>query len=204
MDGDNYVRHYQDLTLSQKIKINELNIPLYLDLNINLIKSLSLYIDLGARFDANIGHKVNETEGSAYAYGIYPAYDNLRMDEHWTDAAGIPYNGFGFHQYGNSDLLSTDLLDVKGFTISGMGGFGLRYNIPRIPLSVEAGMSFVMGLTNLLETSNMSSVANNHPIVFNTIASNSTSLEHVRNLTEMLDSAKRQQIRISIGLIYKF
>ena len=204
VDGDNYVRHYQDLTLSQKVKMNELNIPLYLDLNINLVKSLSLYIDLGARFDANIGHKVNDTEGSAYVYGIYPDYDNLRMDEHWKDAAGIPYNGFGFHQYGNSDLLSTDLLDVKGFTISGMGGFGLRYNLPRIPLSIEAGMSFVMGLTNLIETTNIANVGNNTPIVYNTISGKSTSTEHVHNLTEMINSIKRQQIRISIGLIYKF
>ena len=204
VDGDNYVRHYQDLTLSQKMKINDLNIPLYLDLNLNLIKSLSLYLDLGVRFDANIGHKVNETEGSAYVYGIYPDYDNLRMDEHWKDAAGNPFNGFGYNQFSNADLLSSDLIDVNGFTICGMGGFGLRYNLPRIPLSIETGMSYVMGLTNLIETSNIASVENNSPIVYNTISGNSTSTEHIHNLTEMLANAKRQQIRVSIGLIYKF
>ena len=204
VDGDNYVRHYQDLTLSQKVKMNELNIPLYLDLNINLVKSLSLYIDLGARFDANIGHKVNDTEGSAYVYGIYPDYDNLRMDEHWKDAAGNPYNGFGHRQFDSTDLLSSDVIDVNGFTICGMGGFGLRYNLPRIPLSIETGMSFVMGLTNLIETTNIANVGNNTPIVYNTISGKSTSTEHVHNLTEMMNSIKRQQIRISIGLIYKF
>lgn len=204
VDGDNYVRHYQDLTLSQKIKINDFNIPLYLDLNLNLVKSLSFYIDLGVRYDANISHKVNETEGSSYVYGIYPNYDNLRMDEHWKDAAGNPFNGFGHRQLGNTDLLSSDLIDVNGFTISGMGGLGLRYNLPRIPLSIETGMSYVMGLTNLIETSNIASVGNNSPIVYNTISGNSTSTEHVHNLTEMMSSVKRQQIRISIGLIYKF
>ena len=65
-------------------------------------------------------------------------------------------------------------------------------------------MSFVMGLTNLIETTNIANVGNNTPIVYNIISGKSTSTEHVHNLTEMMNSIKRQQIRISIGLIYKF
>lgn len=197
VDGDNYIRHYQDLKLSQKTKFSELNIPLYLDFDIKLVRSLSFYIDLGARFDANISHKINETEGSAYVYGMYPDYDNLRLDEHWA------FNGFGSHQYGNANLLSSDLLDVNSFTVCGMGGFGLRYNLSRFPLSIEAGMNIVMGLTNLVETANVATLDNSNPIVYNTI-SGIESTEHVRNLTEMLNSVKRQQMRISLGVIYKF
>lgn len=197
VDDDNYVRHYQNLKLSQKMKFTELNIPLYLDFNIKLIKSLSFYVDLGARFDANISSKVNDTEGSAYVYGMYKQYDNLRLDEQW------PFNGFGTHQYGSSDLLSQDLIDINSFSVCGLGGLGLRYNLSRIPLSIEAGMSIVMGLTNLVETANVAVPGNNTPVVYNTI-SDMTSTEHVHNLTEMMNSVKRQQLRISIGLIYKF
>lgn len=197
VDGDIYIRHYENLSLSQKMKFSELNIPLYLDLSINIVKSLSVYVDLGMRFDANIGHKVNETTGSAYAYGIYPQYDNLRLDHQWA------FNGFGTHQFGSNELLSSDLIDVKGFTVSGMAGFGLRYNLPRVPLAIEAGMNIVMGLSKLIETANVSTPESATPVVYNTI-SGTESTEHVRNLTEMLNSVKRQQLRFSIGLIYKF
>lgn len=196
VDGDNYTRHYENLDLSQKIKINELNIPLYFDFDIKLAKSLSLYVNLGARFDLNMSHKIDVTEGSAYVYGMYPKYGNLRLDEHWG------FNGFGTHQYNNADLLSSDLIDVNSFTICGLGGFGLRYNLHRIPLSIEAGMNIVMGLTKLVETSNVSTT-NDNQIVYNTV-SGRESTEHVHNLTEMLNSIKRQQLRIHIGMIYKF
>lgn len=194
VDGDTYVRHYQNLRLSQKLKFSELNIPVYVDLNIKLVKALSLYVDLGARFDANIGHKVNETEGSAYVYGIYPSYDNLRLDGSWG------FNGFGSRQFSNSDLLSTDLIDVNKITVNVIGGLGLRYNLPRIPLSIEAGMDFVMGLNNIIKTSDNWDMT---PVIYNTI-SGMESTEHVRNLTEMLNSVKRQQIRLHIGVVYKF
>lgn len=197
VDGDHYIRHYQDLKLSQKLKFSELNIPLYLDLNIKLIRTLSLYIDLGTRFDINTSHKVNDTKGSAYVYGSYPDYDNLLLDGHW------PFNGFGSQQYDNADLLSSNLLDVNSFTVCGMGGFGLRYNLPRIPLSIEAGMNIVMGLTNLIKTSNVVTHDGSTPIVYNTV-NGTGSTEHVRNLTELLNSIKRQQMRISLGVIYKF
>jgi len=194
VDGDTYVRHYQDLKLSQKMKFSELNIPIYLDLNIKLVKALSLYVDLGARFDANMSHKVNETEGSAYVYGIYPTYNDLRLDDHWG------YNGFGARRFNNSDLVSTDLLDVNKITVNAIGGFGLRYNLPRIPISVEAGMNFVMGFNNIIKTSYAST---QDPLVYNTI-NGTESTEHVKNLTEMLNGVKRQQLRIHIGVIYKF
>lgn len=195
VDGDNYIRHYENLNLSQKMKISELNIPLYLDFDIKLVKSLSLYVDLGARFDMNMSHKIDATEGGAYVYGMYSKYGNLRLDEHWGA------NGFGTQQYSNSDLLSSDLIDVKSFSICGLGGFGLRYNLPKIPLSIEVGMNIVMGLTKFIDTSNVSTL-NANQIVYNTVSARE-STEHVRNLTEMLNSVKRQQLRFSIGLIYK-
>ena len=196
VDGENYIRHYKDLKLSQKMKFNELNIPLYLDFNFKIVNSLSFYIDLGARFDLDMGHKADATEGSAEAYGIYTQYNNLKLDNHW------PYNGFGNHQYGNVDLVNADLINVNSFTVSGMGGVGFRYNLSNIPLSFELGTNYVMGLMNLIETTSISAPGNSTPIVFNTI-SGTSSAEHVRNLTEMLKSMKRQQLRFNIGLIYK-
>lgn len=196
VDGENYVRHYKDLNLSQKMKMTEINFPLYLDFDFKIVNSLSLYLDLGARFDLDMGHKVDATEGSAEAYGVYTQYDNLILDSHW------PYNGFGNHQYGNTNLVNADLINVNSFTVCGMGGIGLRYSLSEIPLSFELGTNYVMGLMNLIETTSISALGNSTPIVFNTI-SGTSSTEHVRNLTEMLKSMKRQQFRVNIGVIYK-
>lgn len=196
VDGESYIRHYKDLELSQKMKFTELNFPLYFDFNFRIVNSLSLYIDLGARFDLDMGHKVDVTEGSAEAFGIYSQYNNLKLDSHW------PYNGFGNRKYSSSDLVNADLININSFTISGMGGIGFRYSLSNIPLSFELGTNYVMGLMNLIETTNISAPGNTTPIVYNSI-NGTSSTEHVRNLTEMLKSMKRQQLRINIGVIYK-
>lgn len=196
IDGENYIRHYKDLKLNQKMKLTELNFPLYFDFDFKIVNSLSLYLDLGARFDLDMGHKVDATEGSAEAYGIYTQYDNLKLDSHW------PYNGFGNHNYSNTDLVNADLINVNSFTVCGLGGVGFRYNLSSIPLSIELGTNYIIGLIDLIKTTNVSAPGNTTPIVYNTI-SGTASKENVRNLTEMLMSTKRQQLRVNIGVIYK-
>ena len=195
LDGDSYNRHYRNLKLNQKLKISELTIPLYFDFNFKLSKSLSLFFDLGARYDMNMSSKIDSFDGRADVYGVYPKYGNLTLDEHW------PYNGFGYHQFDSSDLLSSDLLDVQKNNINGIGSFGVRNNLPNIPLSIELGANYVMGLNNLIETSNVIDPSNS-PVVYNTL-SGTVNSEHVHNLSEMLKSVKRKQLNVSLGVILK-
>ena len=200
VDGDNYIRHYANLNISQKVNLTEIVVPVYADLNIKLHQLISIYFDLGIKAILNIGHKVDETQGSAYIYGVYPQYNSLRLDEHWG------YNGFGSKTFSNSDLDNSDLVGVSSFTADVFGGMGLRFNIPSTPLSIDIGCQYQYGLMdifkpegNRIELSNN----NNSPLVYNTV-SGSNSTEHVRNLSDVLSCIKRKSLKLSLGVIYKF
>lgn len=200
VDGDNYTRHYENFCMSQKVKLSELSIPVYADANVKLHQLVSLYFDLGFRVNIKAGSKVENTEGSAYVYGIYPQYGNLRMDEHWG------YNGFGNKTFSQGDLDNTELVGVSGLTLDAFGGLGLRFNIPSTPFSIDLGANYLFGLMDIVKPEgDTRELANNakHPVVFNTI-SGQNSVEHVRNLTETFSSVKRKSLRFSMGVIYKF
>ena len=200
VDADNYIRHYADFNLSQKVKLTELTIPLYADININLHQMVSLYFDLGVKANFNIGHKIDNTQGSAYIYGVYPQYDNLRLDEHWG------YNGFGNKNFTNSELVNTDLVGVSNFTVDAFGGVGLRFNIPSSPLTIDIGANYQYGFMDIVKSEGEKidlSNNTNTPLVYNTI-SGQNSTENVHNLSESFSNIKRKSLKLSVGLIFKF
>ena len=200
VDGDNYIRHYTYLSISQKAKLTELTIPIYADINIKIHQLVSLYFDLGVKANLNIGHRVDKIEGSAYIYGIYPQYDNLRMDEHWG------FNGFGNKTFSVSDMDNTDLVGVSSFTADAFGGVGLRLNIPSTPMSIDIGANYRMGLMETIKPESKKadlSINSYSPLVYNTVSGQS-SKEHVRNLTEAFSSFKRKSLNLSVGIICKF
>lgn len=200
VDGDSYTRHYENFSLSQKAKMTDIMVPVYADVNIKLHQYVSIYFDLGAKAFLNIGHKVDNTEGNAYIYGIYPQYDNLRLDEHWG------YNGFGNKTFTSSDLDNIDLVGVSSITADAFGSVGLRFNIPTTPLSVDIGAQYQFGLIDIVKPEgDVIGLSNgsNSPLVYNTISGKS-STEHVRNLSEVFSSIKRKSLKLSLGIIYKF
>ena len=202
IDGDTYVRHYQNLNLSQTIRLQDISIPFYLDMDFSFGKIVSLFMDLGIRANLNMTHKVDETKGSAYVYGIYndSKYGgNLLLNENW------PYNGFGNHQVVESELDHADIIDLKGTNFDLMGNAGIRFNIPNMPLSLDLGISYLMGLGEVIKTATPVEQYSEkkHPVIYNTI-SGENSVEHIRNLTEAVQSVKRRSLRFSLGLIWKF
>lgn len=202
VDGDSYTRHYQNLIMKQSIKMTDFTIPLYVDFNFHFNKVVNLFIDLGAKFDMNMGHKIDTAEGKAYIYGIYSQYANLRMDEHWG------YNGFGDRIFSSSNLDNADLVDVSSFTVDAFAGIGLRVNIPQTPLAIDLGVNYQMGLMDVVKANSAPVTLSGtpdatHALVYNTI-SGTDSKEHVRNLTESLSSIKRQRLMFSAGITLKF
>lgn len=202
VDDDSYIRHYQDLKVNQGIKMTDLTVPLYADFIFNFSRIFSAYVDLGVKFHLNMSHKVDTSEGSAYIYGIYPQYDNLRMDEHWG------YNGFGNATFSANNLDNAELLDVAKFTADALVGLGLRINIPRTPIAIDLGLNYQMGLMDVIKANSKSASMLNatepsHALVYNTI-SELSSTEHLRNLTELWLGVKRQVLMFNAGLILKF
>ena len=199
VDGDIYTRHYTNLTMNQKAKLTELTVPLYFDLSFTPHPVIALFLDLGLKFNFDMGHKVDNTEGNAYIYGVYPQYDNLRMDEQWG------FNGFGQRSFTNSDLDNADLIGVSGMNMDCLAGAGLRVNIPNSPVAIELGVNYLLGLTEIIKPEDNKVDLGNKiqtPLLYNTVSGNSSS-EHAHNLTESLSSVKRKSFRLSAGIIIK-
>lgn len=193
VDGDKYIRHYENLNIEQTAKLTSLSVPVYLDFSYNFNKLISFYLDLGIRFNYNLKHQIDDTRGSATIYGIYPAYNNLRLDGHWG------YNGFGEYTYDNSNLQNDEVQGVESLTFDLMGSMGLRFNIPSTSLAIDLGANYLYGLKDLItQPDNTQSL-----FVYNSI-SGLKSTEHMRNLSDVITSAKRQSVKLSLGLIYKF
>lgn len=191
VDGDNYARHYKNLALSQNIKLSELNVPIYLDCEYRFNPIFAVHFDVGLRLNLNMKHEVDATEGSAYVYGIYPQYNNLRLDEHWG------YNGFGNQTYSTNNLAYKELIDVAGFSADAMGTIGLRFSIPQTPLSLELSGSYLMGLTDMISTKDTSKR------FIEIDASDLNNVERITNMTELLKGVKRQTMRFNVGVILK-
>lgn len=199
VDGDRYTRHYSNLNIIQRMKLSEFTLPIYLDMNITLHPIVAFFVDLGMKFNFNISHKVDNTEGGAYIYGTYPQYDNLRLDEQWG------FNGFGQQSFSNTDLDNVELKNFSGITMDAFAGAGLRINIPRSPVAIELGANYLFGLSEIIKSDvdkvNLSSNTET-PLLYNTI-SGKTNTEHIRNMTESLSNVKRKSLMLSAGIIIK-
>ena len=146
-----------------------------------------------------MSHKVDNLEGEANIYGVYPQYDNLRLDEQWG------HNGFGQKSFSDSELDYTELKGISSMNLDAFAGAGLRINIPNTPLTIEIGANYLFGLTDIYKPEGGLvdlSMNGNSPFVYNTITGLNNS-EHVHNMTEGISSIKRKALRLSAGIIIK-
>lgn len=201
VDKDTYDRQYSDLNISQSIKYSTLNIPVYFDFSLNFNKYVGLYVDLGTKMNFAISNSVGATQGSATVTGVYPHYQNLVIGGDWG------YNGFGYHDYSDSDLDSKNFDNLMKFTLDALLGGGLRLGMPNMPISIELGVDYQMGLNNLLDENykkvKLSNPASTSAIVYNMI-NGTSSKEHVKNLTEALDEVRTSSLKFHVGVVYRF
>ena len=122
------------------------------------------------------------------------------MDGHWG------HNGFGEHTFDDSELVNDEVQGVESLTFDLTGSAGLRFNIPTTPLAIDLGFNYLLGLNELIKQQGSQIGEQNNPqsqFVYNSV-SGLNNKEHMRNLTEVLSSVKRQSMKLSLGLIYKF
>ena len=200
VDGDSYERIYEKLNLSQTTKITEFSIPVYVDFDWRCSSWVSLYLDLGMKLNLNMSMKVNDFAGSVdNIYGIYPQYDNLYLDYHWG------YNGF-IHNLNltKDNLCESEDVSVKNFAPDLLLGTGLRFNIPRTPLSLDLGLGYLKGLGDLFSLSDYTNAGKyNSKLIYNEI-NGGKSTEHVHDLVESAGAISRGYLKFNLGLLIKF
>lgn len=218
IDGDTYMRHYDNINLAQATKIKEFSIPLYADFDWRFSKWVSFYVDLGLKLNMNISANVGEFDGSVgEVYGIYKDYGNLRLDYNWGYNGYNGYNGFTKELKLTQDNLCDDgNISVKKFAPDLMLGAGFRVNIPRTPLALDFGIGYQKGFGDLISVSEKPVAKDKEgnvapQIIYITSNANDqispeeqSVQEHVHNLIEHAGSVSRGMLKLNIGLIYKF
>jgi hypothetical protein len=206
IDGDSYIRNYEIGDMTQSNSLSHLNIPIYVDADFCFSKKISAYIQAGVKNYLKISDKIKDYNFSDYIYGIYPQYDNLRLDEHWLQPNGIPYNGFGYHDITLDNVVSPSL-NANGFTVDFFGGVGLRFKpFKTLPLAFDLGMQYqtsLMDIVNIEHGSLTTSNGNNasqQAISTYTISEG----ENYQLLSTGIKGMKRSQMKLNIGVVLKF
>lgn len=206
VDGDSYTRYYEMGATSQSNSLSHLGIPIYVDADFNISRIVTVYAQVGLKGYMKISDKIKDYNSSAYVYGIYPQYDNLRLDEHWTKNDGTTYNGFGHYDITLNDV-NDPSFHAKGFSMDIFGGIGIRLKpFKKLPLAFELGMQYQTSMSDIIEIDenglDMSEgrVASQQTINSYTI----TGGENRKLLSCGLNGMKRSHLKLNIGLIYRF
>lgn len=191
MDGDTYQRYTEVSDASQKVSLGDFTVPVYVDFNWQFSQRFSLYANAGLTFRFSTTTKPKDLLGDCCAYGIYPKYDNLKMDDEWL-------NDFGDHS-----LLGASVEKPKqnSFTMSVMGGAGLRIWIYG-PLSFECGLNYHYGFSNRLKYSNFAAgvvTVENAPVTY-TVADG----RKVKSFASAFNKDKLSLLSLNFGLIFRF
>ena len=206
VDGDTYTRYYEMGATSQSNSLSHLGIPIYVDADFNLSSVVTVYAQVGLKGYMKISDKIKDYNSSEYIYGIYPQYDNLRLDEHWLQNDGTPFNGFGHRDITLNDV-SDPSFHAKGFSMDLFGGFGVRLKpFKTLPLAFELGMQYQTSMSDIIEIDeNGLDLSTGNVMSRQTI--NSFTInggENRKLLSNGLSSMKRSHLKLNIGLIYRF
>lgn len=136
-DGNEYIRYYELSDLSQRANLGYFNIPLYLEYQYKPLRWLGIHAEVGFNFGFRCMGTFSKTYGKAKAWGVFPIYDDLLIDQDYLD-------DFGIRTISNS---SRDKSSCKGFNGSVMCGAGFEFYAAE-PVSFELGVRYNAAVTN--------------------------------------------------------
>lgn len=192
IDGDSYIRHYNNVTGTEAISVTNFQVPIYLDGEISIIPYLSVYLQAGIINGLNISNSISNTNIHAdNVYGIYPQYNNMVLDYRW-----------GFNNFRRDVTWSNcNVSNVKfnSYTLDAIGGAGLRVHpVRELPLYVDLGLAYTYGINDVFTNSDPK-----HNYVEYT-QSGASGTDNVYGLKNSITSIKKQHLKFSIGVMYKF
>ena len=191
MDGDSYTRYYELTGLEQNIDLSRFVIPVYVSYAYRCTNWLKLHVDLGLNFGFILSSKISGVSGTGNCYGVYPKYDNLKIEESYL-------NDFGPQQY-SADMCSSP--ETNGLTCSLLGGIGAELRIYG-PLSADLSVRYTAAMNNLYKgnITHLTSYSDiNSPVTY-TVKDGT----RINSLTNYLTSSKLSNLGLNISLIYHF
>lgn len=193
VDGDDYVRHYRFSKIEQSVKVSDLMIPTYLDIDFRASRAFSVYLQAGVKTYLNLSSKTDNVKAVADIWGVYPQYGNLVLDGPWGDDNSINYNNFGKNKEINS--VSDAKLPLKTFTVDAFGGLGVRVKLTgRILLDV--GANYQYGFMQI----NKNVTLGSEELVSYTVNGG----ERLGSLINSHEKIYRRAINVNGGIMFKF
>lgn len=198
-DGDTYTRHYvlKGNGVSQKLKATNLTIPLYGDFEYQMTPLLSVYADLGVKFQLTSG------TWSAYiddyeTFGTFNEYNNVVI-KGGPNGEKLNLNGFG--EWKGREMEVDEEGMEKSMSIHALAGLGLRFNLNK-SFAFDAGVQYM--------TSGKSWKMNGSKGIFDyELPVSATTPEKKAkgdkvNLMRQTSGLKNGAFRVTASLIYKF
>lgn len=198
-DGDSYERRYtiSGDGVSQKLKATNLTIPLYGDFEYQMTPLLSVYADLGVKFQLSSGTwsaYIDDYETS----GFYKDYGNVEI-KGGLEGKDMNLNGFGEWKGGDMEVDEEGM--EKSMSIHALAGLGLRFNLNK-SFAFDAGVQYM--------TSGKSWKMNGSKGIFDyerpvraTTPEEKAKGDKV-NLMRQTSGLKNGAFRVTASLIYKF
>lgn len=203
IDGDTYVRHYTLTNVSQKVKMMDLTVPVYLDLNVHLTKTITMYMDLGIKNYLNLSANLSNVTGTYSAWGVYSQYSDLMLD-HTT----------GLSQFASQtsfDAASTAKeLEMNKYSMDLLTALGVRILLKDkafFPLQIDLGVGYQHSLIAPYKNASVttfSELANpkngDNALMSYTMQGG----ENIKPLTCLVSNLTRKMFTFNFAITYKF
>lgn len=201
VDGDSYVRNYSIRDLSQTIKMTDLFVPVYLDMDARFNKYFSFYLDAGAKLYLNMKNELALNSGSYSTWGYYPQYGiEMRPEDHW---GSTPINGF----VTNANIagsVSSAQMNLNKFSVDVLGRAGFRVLLYK-DIFLDFGASYQMSVLapgSSMEGVNLQSgtIPEQNALMNYTVNGG----EAVHGILTSSSTFKRQALCLNVGLMFRF
>lgn len=195
IDGDEYIRNYSMKDTRYTMSVNELYVPLYLDLDYRFNKYFSVYMDLGVKGYLCLGDPTTEFSTQYSTSGRYPQYNNLVFDSQ----SGI--NGF----VSNKSLVLDNVSNGKfyDYVVDAFVGLGVRVCLYK-SLYFDLGGYYQHSLLKEYNCSENVSLYNPYNTSAFPMSYTVQDGEQVKDITEYYSDISKKNFMLNIGLILKF
>lgn len=199
-NGLTYERHYEGVSAHENVKVGSVFVPITFDFERVFSPYLSAYLQVGVKNYLNLSSSLDNTTHINNIYGVFPAPYNGIIDHHY------PFDGFRQNvDLGNADLV-VDNVTPKAYSLDGIGAIGLRVHpVLQLPLYLDVSASYQMSVLPPFDLGTQDRTGEaSCPLSTYHLNSDLTGYEQLNSLSSSIDTWRRQNLKVNIGLIYKF
>lgn len=198
IDYDSYIRNYSISDLSNILKIIDLTIPVYADVEYQVVNRWSIFGDMGVRIYLNMKAEYSSISGTYTTSGLYPQYGNLIID--YTSNI----NGFVDSKKIDDVKVQKTQLNLSKLSLDAFAQLGVRYKVTS-SLYIDIGAKYQQSILVPYEKESTLQLSKNVVDANNALMFyNNDNGEQIRGFAEGYNKLWRKSIRVYIGAMFKF